>query len=75
MSECELCGRDHSLQEMVGRDSDGSPIIITGPACHCVYENHVRIAIGICCGHMLGVSLLKEEDESDRKWAAKNSTK
>lgn len=67
MNECDFCGRDHNLNEIIGREEDGTPIIMSGPECHCIYEDNVRIAIGICCGQMLGVELLNAEDKSDRK--------
>ena len=38
---------------------------VTGPPCHCVYEDQRRVAVGVECGHMLGVSLLAEEDRSE----------
>ena len=31
-------------------------------------ERGIRIAVGICCGHMLGEKMLSEEDDSDKKW-------
>ncbi len=66
MQICKLCGRDPEEVEIVGMDEEnGFPIKLSGHDCHCFYEDHIRVAVGICCGHMLGESLMKEEDFHD----------
>ncbi len=36
--------------------------------CHCVRTPEGRIAIGICCGRMVGEKTLAEEDAADQSW-------
>jgi hypothetical protein len=60
MSECTLCGRDLEFEERC-IDSEGSPYVVKGHACHCLYEGGTRVAIGICCGHTVGEKTLAEE--------------
>ena len=36
--------------------------------CHCIHdEENARVAVGICCGHMLGEDALAQEDASTRR--------
>ena len=59
---CPWCGVDPDEW----RDVDWSDVGYVGKTrghdCYCVYENRIRIAIGICCARMLGVELMGEED-------------
>ena len=57
--ECGLCGRDPDAIERVTHD--GYSFRLSGHACHCVREGGQRIAIGICCGHMVGIDGLRME--------------
>lgn len=64
MSECETCGRDHEAVVLEGE------YYSSGPACHCMTVDGLRVAVGICCGRKLGASLLREEDFHDgAPWA------
>lgn len=67
---CPLCGRDP--QEQTPTEEPG--IFIEGHACHCVYVNHIRAAVGICCGHELG-PWLAAEDEADERRAQRRTQK
>jgi hypothetical protein len=61
MPECLLCGRDPELAEH-RINADGRPYVVKGHACHCIRDESVRVAIGICCGRSVGEKLLAEED-------------
>lgn len=43
--------------------------------CHCVYENHRRIAIGVCCGRSLGERALQDEDIGETRWIKREKNK
>jgi hypothetical protein len=66
MAICPLCGTDPNIKA-IHYDSDGTECVTKGHDCHCLHQNGRRIAVGICCGHMLGESLLVEEDAADEK--------
>jgi hypothetical protein len=44
---------------------NGEPAGHVDHKCCCVRVDGVRVAIGICCGHMVGDELLREEDYHD----------
>lgn len=55
---CKNCGAENIGVGMLGHK------------CHCVREDGVRIAVGICCGRAIGAALLAEEDFHDgAPWA------
>ena len=66
---CHLCGRDPNAVEIRRLGSD--EFEMTGHACHCVSAEGKRLAVGICCGRMLGAGMLADEIESDERWWAK----
>ena len=63
MPTCSLCGRDPEHVDV--REEDGEVFHSGGHACHCVREGGRRVAVGICCGKMLGAELLAEEERSE----------
>lgn len=59
-STCPSCGVDHDEARYDLRAMD----VVSGPACHCVNHGGVRVAVGICCGRMVGEEDLRAEDEA-----------
>ena len=51
-------------------DGEGREQELYDHGCHCMRVEGVRLAVGICCGKMLGAGLLAEEDFHDgMPWA------
>lgn len=69
--KCLACGQDpEAWAHVAGGSGDWR---VSGHACHCVRDNDGRrIAVGICCGHMLGAAILTEEDAADERRAARS---
>ncbi len=62
---CPLCGVDPTVEYV--RLLDGEAVPFRGHDCHCIRVGSERIAVGICCGHMLGARTLADEDAADAK--------
>lgn len=58
---CPFCAHDHELVEHEVQP-DGEVMLVSGPACYCVYNQKSRVAVGICCGRMIGIDNLCAED-------------
>ncbi len=67
---CQLCGRDPDAIEV--RRSGSETYNVGGHACHCISAEGQRVAVGICCGMMLGAEILADEIAADeRRWLRK----
>ena len=65
MAECPVCKKDPELPR--SENFGGEVVQVTGHECHCLRENGKRIAVGICCGRVLGEGNLAAEDEQDER--------
>lgn len=66
---CPTCLRDPKAVELREADSKEGPLYyqVSGHACHCVRDGGARVAVGICCGRMLGPELIRAEEEADAR--------
>lgn len=66
VSVCETCGVDPAV-----RIPHGDGTFTSGHDCHCVREDGVRVAVGICCGREVGADGLAAEEAREARRLAR----